>query len=168
MTCIELVELVTDYLEGSMPADDVDAILNLTPFSLHVDVTLAALAAGKHVYSEKPLALTSAEAGVIAERADRSGCVVVAAPCVLLFPQLRRAREIVEGGELEHLPRPAVERQKRAARAGIRGELPSPKRPPAGCHFHPRCPKAMDVCSQQVPVFKEQSPGHWVMCHLYD
>ncbi len=90
----------TTSYDEAVNADDVDAILNLTPFSLHVDVTLAALAAGKHVYSEKPLALTSAEAGAIAERADRSGCVVVAAPCVLLFPQVRRASEIVEGGEL--------------------------------------------------------------------
>jgi oligopeptide transport system ATP-binding protein len=64
-------------------------------------------------------------------------------------------------------PRPAVERQKRATRAGIQGELPSPKRPPAGCHFHPRCPKAMDVCSRETPAFREESPGHWVMCHLY-
>ena len=65
------------------------------------------------------------------------------------------------------VPRPAVERQKRAQRSGIRGELPSPKRPPAGCHFHPRCPQAMPMCSAEVPSFKEQSPGHWVMCHLY-
>ena len=62
-------------------------------------MTLAALEAGKHVYSEKPLALTSGDARVIAERADRSGRVVVAAPCVLL-PQVRRAREILESGEL--------------------------------------------------------------------
>ena len=89
----------TSYHEA-VSADDVDAVLNLTPFALHVEVTLAALEAGKHVYSEKPLALTSAEAHVIAEQAQRSGCVVVAAPCVLLFPQVRRAREIVESGEL--------------------------------------------------------------------
>jgi predicted dehydrogenase len=75
-------------------------VLNLTPFSLHAKVTRAALAAGKHVYSEKPLALTSAEAGVIGEQAERRGCVVVAAPCVLLFPQVRRAKEIVANGEL--------------------------------------------------------------------
>jgi predicted dehydrogenase len=89
----------TSYPEA-VSAEDVDAVLNLTPFSLHVDVTLAALAAGKHVYSEKPLALTSAEASVIAEQAERSGCVVVAAPCVMLFPQVRRAKEIVASGEL--------------------------------------------------------------------
>lgn len=89
----------TSYQEA-VSADDVDAVLNLTPFSLHVDVTLAALAAGKHVYSEKPLALTSAEARVVGEQAERSGCVVVAAPCVVLFPQVLRAHEIVESGEL--------------------------------------------------------------------
>jgi predicted dehydrogenase len=95
----EIPRWTTSFHEA-VSADDVDAVLNLTPFSLHVDVTLAALAAGKHVYSEKPLALTSAEARVIAEQADRSGRVVVAAPCVLLFPQVRRAREIVDSGEL--------------------------------------------------------------------
>jgi predicted dehydrogenase len=89
----------TSYQEA-VSADDVDAVVNLTPFSLHAEVTLAALAAGKHVYSEKPLALTLAEARVIAEQAERSGCVVVAAPCVLLFPQVRRAKEIVASGEL--------------------------------------------------------------------
>jgi predicted dehydrogenase len=89
----------TSYAEA-VTADDVDAVLNLTPFSLHVEVTLTALVAGKHVYSEKPLALTAAEARVIGEKADRSGCVVVAAPSVLLFPQVRRAKDIVERGEL--------------------------------------------------------------------
>jgi predicted dehydrogenase len=89
----------TSYAEA-VTAGDVDAVLNLTPFSRHVDVTLAAIAAGKHVYSEKPLALTSAEARVIGEQADRNGCVVVAAPSVLLFPQVRRAKEIIESGEL--------------------------------------------------------------------
>lgn len=95
----EIPRWTTSYQEA-VNADDVDAVVNLTPFSLHVDVTLAALEAGKHVYSEKPLALTSAEARVIAEHADRSGRVVVAAPCVLLFPQVVRAREIVDSGEL--------------------------------------------------------------------
>jgi predicted dehydrogenase len=84
----------------AVSADDVDAVLNLTPFSLHVEVTLAALAAGKHVYSEKPLALTSAEAGLIAEEAERCGRVVVAAPSIMVFPQVRRAQKVVASGDL--------------------------------------------------------------------
>lgn len=90
----------TTSYEEAVTADDVDAVLNLTPFSSHVEVTLAALAARKHVYSEKPLALTSDDARAIGEEAERRGCVVVAAPCVLLFPQVRRAQEILASGEL--------------------------------------------------------------------
>jgi predicted dehydrogenase len=90
----------TTSYEDAVGADDVDAVLNLTPISLHVEVTLAALAAGKHVYSEKPLALSSDDARGIGEEADRRGCVVVAAPSVLLFPQVRRAQEILTSGEL--------------------------------------------------------------------
>jgi predicted dehydrogenase len=90
----------TTSYEEAVSGDDVDAVLNLTPFSAHVDVTLAALARGKHVYSEKPLALTSADARRIAEAVTESGCVVVAAPCVLLFPQVRRTQEILASGEL--------------------------------------------------------------------
>jgi predicted dehydrogenase len=89
----------TSYVDA-VGAEDVDAVLNLTPFSLHVEVTLAALAAGKHVYSEKPLALAAHDACAIGEEAERRGRVVVAAPCVLLFPQVRRAREILAGGDL--------------------------------------------------------------------
>jgi predicted dehydrogenase len=90
----------TTSYEEALASDDVDAILNLTPFSLHTEITLAALRAGKHVYSEKPLAATSAEAGTIAEAAARAGLVVVAAPCVLVFPQVQRAREILADGAL--------------------------------------------------------------------
>jgi oligopeptide/dipeptide ABC transporter ATP-binding protein len=49
----------------------------------------------------------------------------------------------------------------------LQGEVPSPINPPSGCRFHPRCPEAMDICSQQVPINLEASPGHWVACHLY-
>ncbi len=49
----------------------------------------------------------------------------------------------------------------------LRGEVPSPINPPSGCRFHQRCPYAMDVCSQEIPVRKEMAPGHFVSCHLY-
>ena len=90
----------TTSYEEAVAASEVDAVVNLTPFSLHAEVTLAALAAGKHVYSEKPLALTSEGARAIAAAAGRHGRTVVAAPSVLLFPQVRRAQEILGSGEL--------------------------------------------------------------------
>ena len=49
----------------------------------------------------------------------------------------------------------------------LTGEVPSPINPPQGCRFHPRCPFAMDRCSEEVPVEKEVAPGHLVSCHLY-
>lgn len=47
------------------------------------------------------------------------------------------------------------------------GEVPSPLTPPSGCHFHPRCEKAMPVCSEEEPTMKELGKGHEVACHLY-
>ena len=49
----------------------------------------------------------------------------------------------------------------------VKGEVPSPLNPPAGCHFHPRCPVAMSVCTEARPVLKEIEPEHYVACYLY-
>jgi peptide/nickel transport system ATP-binding protein len=48
----------------------------------------------------------------------------------------------------------------------IQGEIPSPVTPPTGCHFHPRCPYAMDICKTQYPPITE-CDGHQVACHLW-
>lgn len=50
----------------------------------------------------------------------------------------------------------------------VAGEIPSPMHPPAGCHFHPRCPHAMQRCSSEVPMLREVVPGHRSACHLND
>ncbi|WP_057458513.1 dipeptide ABC transporter ATP-binding protein [Pseudomonas syringae] len=50
----------------------------------------------------------------------------------------------------------------------IQGEIPSPLDPPAGCHFHPRCPHAMARCREEVPALREVSPNHQSACHLND
>jgi oligopeptide/dipeptide ABC transporter ATP-binding protein len=49
----------------------------------------------------------------------------------------------------------------------IQGSVCNMLTPPAGCKFHPRCEKAMDICRQQVPPLREVAPGHHVACHLY-
>jgi peptide/nickel transport system ATP-binding protein len=48
----------------------------------------------------------------------------------------------------------------------IVGEIPSPLSPPAGCHFHPRCPHAMPRCREQAPPLREVAAGHLSACHL--
>ncbi|NDH54380.1 MAG: ABC transporter ATP-binding protein [Betaproteobacteria bacterium] len=50
----------------------------------------------------------------------------------------------------------------------IKGEIPSPLKPPSGCHFHPRCPNATPLCAVQAPQLRETSPGQWSACHLND
>jgi oligopeptide/dipeptide ABC transporter ATP-binding protein len=49
----------------------------------------------------------------------------------------------------------------------LTGEVPSPIDPPSGCHFHPRCPSAMEHCSRVAPALKAVAPDHLVSCHLY-
>jgi len=48
------------------------------------------------------------------------------------------------------------------------GEMPSPLNPPRGCHFHPRCPAAMDICREVAPEVIHIRGVHQVSCHLYD
>jgi len=60
-------------------------------------------------------------------------------------------------------PDPTAERTK----VVIKGEVPTPINPPRGCRFHPRCPEAMPICSQQEPSFIDVAKGHLVSCHKY-
>ena len=47
----------------------------------------------------------------------------------------------------------------------LAGDQPSPLNPPEGCHFHPRCPHASEVCRQSYPEQTELGGGRWVRCH---
>ncbi|OGO70042.1 MAG: peptide ABC transporter substrate-binding protein [Chloroflexi bacterium RBG_19FT_COMBO_56_12] len=58
------------------------------------------------------------------------------------------------------IPDPTLKRE----RIILEGDVPSPLNPPGGCRFHPRCPVAMEVCSQEEPAFREVSADHWVAC----
>jgi len=48
----------------------------------------------------------------------------------------------------------------------LKGDVPSPANPPPGCPFHTRCPQAVAICPEQVPVFKKVGPDHYTSCHL--
>jgi peptide/nickel transport system ATP-binding protein len=50
--------------------------------------------------------------------------------------------------------------------AVIKGEIPSPIDPPPGCHFHPRCPLAMERCRSERPALRDIAPGRMSACHL--
>jgi oligopeptide/dipeptide ABC transporter ATP-binding protein len=60
------------------------------------------------------------------------------------------------------LPDPEAKRD----RIILKGDVPSPINPPAGCRFHTRCPYAFDRCRVEEPAMLEVRPGHQVACHL--
>jgi peptide/nickel transport system ATP-binding protein len=49
----------------------------------------------------------------------------------------------------------------------LKGDMPSPANPPAGCHFHPRCPRAMPQCAEAYPP-ETRSGTRSVCCFLYE
>ena len=61
------------------------------------------------------------------------------------------------------IPDPTRKRQRMA----LKGDVPSPVRPPPGCRFHPRCPRRFAPCDTDVPEFRAVSADHFVACHLY-
>jgi oligopeptide/dipeptide ABC transporter ATP-binding protein len=67
---------------------------------------------------------------------------------------------------LSAIPVPDPGRKKQ--RIVLRGDVPSPARPPSGCRFHPRCYMAREICSQEEPLLREIRPGHWSACHFAD
>jgi len=60
------------------------------------------------------------------------------------------------------IPDPVIDAQRE--RIILTGEVPSPLNPPSGCVFHPRCPAAIDECSQVLPELREVEPNHWAAC----
>ena len=61
---------------------------------------------------------------------------------------------------------PVPDPQLKRKRIMLQGDVPSPIKPPPGCHFHTRCPLARKECSMESPPLKQSSDGHWVACHL--
>jgi len=61
---------------------------------------------------------------------------------------------------------PVPDPKTRRKRIILKGDVPSPSRPPPGCHFHTRCPYAEARCRTEAPVLRDVSPGRQVACHL--
>ena len=66
---------------------------------------------------------------------------------------------------------PVADLDKKSERIVLQGDVPSPVNPPSGCPFHPRCPKARDMCKTEVPQLKRYTvdgQDHFAACHLID
>jgi oligopeptide/dipeptide ABC transporter ATP-binding protein len=67
---------------------------------------------------------------------------------------------------LDSVPKLVLDSDELVTFKAISGELPSALAPPPGCHFHLRCPHAVDRCRSEIPALREIEPAHWAACHL--
>jgi len=102
------VERVLDSYADIVTDPEVDAIYNPLPNGLHGPWNLAAIAAGKHVLSEKPFASNAGEAVEVRDAGKRAGVVVVDGFHYLYHPVTRRLHELVASGELGEIERVTV------------------------------------------------------------
>ncbi|MBZ0123886.1 MAG: dipeptide ABC transporter ATP-binding protein [Roseovarius sp.] len=61
---------------------------------------------------------------------------------------------------------PVPDPRRRKTRTVLKGDVPSPMKPPRGCNFNTRCPIAVDRCFKEEPPLREVAPGHMAACHL--
>jgi predicted dehydrogenase len=92
------IPAVFDNLNQMLAEADIDAVLNLTPIEAHFDTNMQALAAGKHLVTEKPLASNLAEANEICALAESRGLVVLCAPADMLSLEWADARRLISNG----------------------------------------------------------------------
>jgi predicted dehydrogenase len=92
LPAVSVAELVAD--------SSIDIVLNLTPPAVHATVIRGALAAGKHVYTEKPLATDAVEAAALVDEADRAGLRLACAPDIFLGGPYQAARRLIDAGAI--------------------------------------------------------------------
>ncbi|MBR0660813.1 ABC transporter ATP-binding protein [Neoroseomonas oryzicola] len=136
--------------------------------ALDVSIQAQVINLMKRLQAERGLAyiMISHNLAVVSHVADRVavmylGRVVETAPRETLFFD---ARHPYTQALLSAVPEPVPGR--RRARQVLQGDVPSPAKPPKGCHFHPRCPIAQPRCAEEVPLPRVVAPGHAVACHL--
>jgi predicted dehydrogenase len=86
--------------EAALADAGIDLILNLTPPQAHEELNAAALRAGKHIYSEKPFALTYTRGQELARLAESTGRRLASAPDTVLGPNLQLARRLIDEGKI--------------------------------------------------------------------
>ena len=69
------------------------------------------------------------------------------------------------GALLAAIPIPDPRENRRRERVVVSGEPPNPINPPSGCVFHPRCPRATDICREVEPPLARYPSGHLAACH---
>ncbi len=136
-----------------------------------LDVSIQAQVINLFMQLREDLNLTylfiSHDLGVVEHLSDRVvimylGRVVETAPTEELFERPNHPYTVALLGEV-----PRIDNRGRSF-TPVKGEIPSPLDPPSGCHFHPRCPHAMERCRAEQPKLREIAPGRVSACHLND
>jgi oligopeptide transport system ATP-binding protein len=99
-------------------------------------------------------------------------CKRVAVMYLGIIMELAEGDEIYENPQhpytqalLSAVPVPDPETARQRTRVVLKGDVPSPIKPPCGCRFHTRCPIAKDYCAKIEPIWREVTKEHWVYCH---
>src|SRR6516165_352134 len=85
-------------LDRFLRESDAEIVVNLTPHKAHVPVSMAALSAGRHVYTEKPLAQSVEDATQLIDTAQRYRVKLACAPITLLLPPMQRWQQLLHQG----------------------------------------------------------------------
>jgi len=94
---------LTERFEDLLEDDSLDAVVIATPVPTHAELARQALRAGKHVFVEKPIALTAADAEELVATAEELDLALMPGHLLLYHPGLQKLREIVESGDLGRL-----------------------------------------------------------------
>ena len=144
-------------------ADEPTTALDVTVQAQILDL-IAELQAGE---TGTAVLMVSHDFGVIAETCERvavmyAGNIVETAATAIV---LDAPRHPYTAGLIASIPRPELDQQELSP---IPGTVADPVAPPAGCKFHPRCPRAFDRCRIERPQLRETDRDIAVACHLYD
>lgn len=113
------------------------------------------------------LVFVSHDLAVVKNVSDRVAVMYLGRLCELAPPDTlyRHPRHPYTVGLLEAVPDPDPT-VRPYGRATVTGEVPSPIRPPSGCRFRTRCPRAQARCAAEVPEMTQIGDDHWVACHF--
>src|SRR6267378_7942416 len=90
----------TTQFDDLLADKELDALVIATPVRLHFEMAKAALTAGKHVFIEKPMARTTAEAEELLALAEKEGLLIMVGHTFLFSPAVNRMKEIVDSGDI--------------------------------------------------------------------
>lgn len=92
-----------DSLEAMLASDDIDAVDICLPTYLHSEFTVRAAKAGKHVFCEKPMAMSLAEADAMTEACTEAGVQLMIGHCIRFWPEYAKLKQIKDEGSLGKL-----------------------------------------------------------------